>query len=283
MFSATRNTWAWFLLWLFVPSLLMGVEQTKTSKVKAGKPASAAAVAPAENVELFKAIDAQQLTVQFVPNNAEVAHIFVTNVSKKPLAVQLPTVFAARPVLAQFQIPGGGQQNGQSGSVGLLQSGGQTPQMLTGVNPNGQQNNNNRNGAQPFFNIPPGKTVNVRVPVMCLQYGNPDPRPDIPYELVTLDSILKKPELTTMLEEFAAGKFDQPVAQLAAWHFSNGLSLEALANTGFAPGRMGEVARVIQHVRDKVKAGPATGSSTPAASGSSATAAVPSTGNSARP
>ena len=72
---------------------------------------------------------------------------------------------------------------------------------------------------------------------MCLQYGNPYLRPDIPYQLVTLDSVLKKPELSAMLEEFAAGKFDQPVAQLAAWHFSNGLDLEALANTGFAPDR----------------------------------------------
>ena len=115
MFSASRNTWAWFLFWLFVPSLLMAVEPAKTRKAKAGKPANSTPVAPAENVELFKAIDAQQLAVQFVPNNAEVAHIIVTNITKKPLGVQLPTVFAARPVLAQFQVPGGGGQQGHGG------------------------------------------------------------------------------------------------------------------------------------------------------------------------
>ena len=79
-----------------------------------------------------EAVEAQQLAVQIVPNNAEVAHIFVTNVSKKPLNVQLPTVFAARPVLAQFQVPGGQQQNNQT-NTGFLQGGGQTPQIIGGA------------------------------------------------------------------------------------------------------------------------------------------------------
>jgi hypothetical protein len=280
MVSASRNKWAWFLLSLLVPSLLMAVEPTKTRKAKVGKPADATSTAPVENVELFKAVDAQQLAVQIVPNNAEVAHIFVTNVSKKALNVQLPMVFAARPVLAQFQVPGG-QQNNQS-NTGFLQSGGQTPQIIGGTT-RGNPGGTNQQGPPGIFNVPPGKTVNLRVPVMCLQYGNPDPRPDIPYQLVTLDSVLKKPELTTMLEEFAAGKFDQPVAQLAAWHFSNGLTLDGLANTGFAPGRLSEVARVIQHVCDKVKADAATTPSTPVASEAPVPADVPSATKSARP
>ncbi len=279
MVSASRNKWAWLLLSLLVPSLLMAAEP-KTRKAKVGKPADATSTAPAENVELFKAVAAQQMAAQIVPNNAEVAHIFVTNVSKKALNVQLPTVFAARPVLAQFQVPGG-QQNNQT-NTGFLQSGGQTPQIIGGTmrgNPGGT----GQQGPPGIFNIPPGKTVNLRVPVMCLQYGNPDPRPDIPYQLVTLDSVLKKPELTTMLEEFAAGKFDQPVAQLAAWHFSNGLTLDGLANTGFAPGRLSEVARVIQHVREKVKADAATSPSATATIETPVPADAPSASKSAQP
>ena len=261
MYSAKRSAWALFVLGLLVPSLLMAAEPTKSRKAKGAKsPEAATPTAPTESVELFKAIDAQQLSVQIVPNNAEVAHIFVTNLTKKPLAVQLPTVFAAKPVLAQFQVPGGGQQGNQNGSTGFLQNGGQTPQILAGTR--GQISGAGSNIGGGPFNVPPGKVVDVRVPVMCLQYGNPDPRPDIPYQLVTLDSVLKKPELTMMLEEFAAGEFDQPVAQLAAWHFSNGLDLNALANTGYAPARLGEVSRVIQYIREKVKAGPATDPST---------------------
>jgi hypothetical protein len=249
MFSAKRSAWVWFLLAILVPSLLMAAEPTKSRKAKGTKPAEVAApAAPPESVELFKAIDAQQVSVQIVPNNAEVAHIFVTNLTKKPLAVQLPTVFAAKPVLAQFQVPGG-QQQGNQNNTGFLQNNGQTPQIIGG--PKGIGRNNPGNGP---FNVPPGKVVDVRVPVVCLQYGNPDPRPDIPYQLVTLDSVLKNPELKMMLEEFGEGKFDQPVAQLAAWHFSNGLDLNALANTGYAPARLGEVSRVIQYIREKVKA-----------------------------
>jgi hypothetical protein len=250
-----RKAGAWLLAWLVVPSLLLGIEPSKTRKMKTGNSPVPPVAAAAEEVELFKAIDAQQLAVQFVPNNAEVAHIFVTNVSKKPLNVQLPAVFAARPVLAQFQLPGGRQPNNQT-STGQLPFGGQTPQILTGTRGTPSTTTQNPQG---MFNIPPRKTIDVRVPVMCLQYGNPDPRPDIPYQLVTLESVLKKPELQAMLEEFSAGKFDQPVAQLAAWHFSNGLDLDALAATGFAPGRMAEAARVIQQVRDRVKADTTTG------------------------
>ena len=77
MFGTFRNTWAWLLVSLVVPSLLLAVEPSKTRKVKPGKPAVTTPAA-AENVELFKAIDAQQLAVEFVPNNAEVAHLFVT-------------------------------------------------------------------------------------------------------------------------------------------------------------------------------------------------------------
>jgi hypothetical protein len=46
---------------------------------------------------------------------------------------------------------------------------------------------------------------------------------------------------------------------------------------------LGEVARVIQYVRGEVKAGPARGSSTPATSGSSAAANVPSAAKSPQP
>ena len=130
-----------------------------------------------------------------------------------------------------------------------------------------------------MFNIPPGKVADVRASDVPAVWKSPI-APDIPYELVTLDSVLKKPELTMMLEEFAAGKFDQPVAQLAAWHFSNGLDMNALANTGYAPGRLSEVARVIQYIQDKAKAVPAT---KPRQSGAAAMAERTSPGKSSQP
>ena len=235
MFSAKHRLWAWFLLGLLIPSLLVAAEPSKSRKVKGAKRAGGISHRAGRECRALQGDRPQQLAVQIVPNNAEVAHIFVTNLTKKPLAVQLPTVFAAKPVLAQFQIPGGGGQQGNQNNTGFLQNGGQTPQILAGTR--GQMSGGGSNIGGGPFNVPPGKVVDVRVPVMCLQYGNPDPRPDIPYQLVTLDSVLQKPELKMMLEEFAAGKFDQPVAQLAAWHFSNGLDMNALAQTGYAPGR----------------------------------------------
>ena len=131
MFSAKRRFSIWLLLGLLVPSLLVAAEPSKSRKIERGECAGGNDRRAGRECRAIQGDRRRATVAQIVPNNAEVAHIFVTNLTKKPLAMQLPTVFAAKPVLAQFQVPGGQQQN-QTTGTGFLQNGGQTPQILSG-------------------------------------------------------------------------------------------------------------------------------------------------------
>lgn len=253
----------WFLAVAFVASLAVAAERDTTSKSKA---AVAKALPPAEQIELFAGMESGKLAVRYVAHSPAMAHVFVTNQTKKSLAVTMPSVFAGRPILAQFGVnqPGqGGNGGGTMGALGAMGMG--SPQILGSINQRNPFGNSGGQGMNPgqMFNVPPGRTIDIRAPSVCLQYGRPDPRADIPYEITKLENVSKSPELRLALEDYAAGKIDPPVAQLAAWHFSNGLSLKQLAATSYAPLRMREVSQFIDAVRAKVSAAAQTAETTP--------------------
>jgi hypothetical protein len=222
----------------------------------ADSPPSKPAASP-QNVELFTGMKDGRLDVTIIPNNSEVAHLRVRNLTKAPINVQLPKAFAAVPVLAQFGpmnggLNGGGQGQGNGGTPGFL-NGAQTPQVIgTGNNPNNPNKNNNPPGVfnvpGGMQNIPAGRVGDMRLTCVCLQYGHPDPSPNVPYEVVKLETVSKSQELRAVLEEMAAGMLERPVAQLAAWHYANDLSLKQLAGTGYAPTRIKETAGVIERL-----------------------------------
>lgn len=189
----------------------------------------------------------KRVVASFVPRDAEIARVSLVNVSKTPLEVSLPSVFAGAPV--------GALANLQPGATYLAtDSDSPVPQILGSVIPTTlvdaavQSSALQPSALQPSAVQPstvavvlqPRQIRQFAVPCVCLQYGNPTPRPDVPYKLVALDSVSGSPQLRALLDEFSLGRVDQSVVQLAAWHFSNNLSWDQLGDTGFAIGRLGE-------------------------------------------
>lgn len=79
------------------------------------------------------------------------------------------------------------------------------------------------------FTVPPGKSVTLRVPLVCLEYGLKDPTPRMAYRLAPLSAFSEDPRLAVLLGGLASGHLTQTVAQAAAWHVSSGRSWEQLA------------------------------------------------------
>ncbi len=165
-------------------------------------------------VPLFEAVAAKQVEVGVIPRDSTRMTVQIKNIGNQPLTIQLPPAFAAVPVLAQqpgpFNFPplANQPQNNLPQAVGA---------------------GNNQQRQFPFFNVPPGKTVKVRVPCVCLEHGKPDPRPLHPYELKPLDSVTTKPEVAGLLSLLAREAYSQKLIQLAIWHVENDMSWEELA------------------------------------------------------
>jgi hypothetical protein len=92
------------------------------------------------------------------------------------------------------------------------------------------------------FTVPAGKTITLRVPLVCLEYGLKEPSPRMPYRLSPLATFSEDPRLAVLLGGLASGHLTQNVAQAAAWHVSSGRSWEQLATevvkgAGSSPAR----------------------------------------------
>ncbi|MFM1902373.1 MAG: hypothetical protein RLZZ440_273 [Planctomycetota bacterium] len=130
------------------------------------------------------------------------------------------------------------------------------------------------------FTVPSGKSVTLRVPLVCLEYGRPEPTPRMTYRLSPLADFSQDPRLAVLLGGLASGHLTQPVAQAAAWHVASGRSWEQLAaevvkgagafpdRPVFSPAEL-QAARQAVAIADRVSAaGRAPGGDSPASPGS---------------
>lgn len=178
-----------------------------------------------ETVEVFAAIGRGQLEATLIPRDASQACLLLRNKTDKPLNVQLPSVMAGVPVLAQFAPPGqaNADANDSPQPLGLINS---MNNMNRGNNRNGQ----NRQGPAmpPFFNIAPEKTAQVKLVGLCLEHDRSAPKPKIAYQLQPLDRVTDKPGVYELCAMVARGEVSQQAAQAAAWHLNNSLSWKQL-------------------------------------------------------
>ena len=65
---------------------------------------------------------------------------------------------------------------------------------------------------------------------VCLEYGKPEPNARMEYKVYPVESLSKDPVLKEMLGFVASGRASENVSQAAAWHLSNGMSWNELAN-----------------------------------------------------
>lgn len=167
-----------------------------------------------ENVELFSAMRADQIEVKLVPKNATQATVVIKNKTDQPLSIKLPPAFAGMPVLAQNNNVGGGNNSSNSStqSVGGGFGGGMGGGMGGG-----------------FFNVAPERIGKIKVATVCLEHGKDDPNPRVAYELKPITEFTDSPEVASLCTMLANGKLDQSTAQAAAWHLTDGLSWQQLA------------------------------------------------------
>jgi hypothetical protein len=182
-----------------------------------------------ESVDMFAAMDNGQIEVKLIPKDSTQSRIFITNKTDKPLSVQLPDTFGAAPVLAQL---GAG---GAAGAGAAKSTSSNQPQALgggmggMGGGMGGMGGGGMGGGGGGFFNVPPEKVGQLRVATVCLEHGQPNPRPNIPYEIKPLEKVSNKPEVREVCRLLASGKVTQRVAQIAAWHFANNMTWQQLA------------------------------------------------------
>jgi len=198
-----------------IPSALFA--QEKKTKLEPGEfnPAD-------EKVELFAAMAANQVEVKFIPRDAEQARLIVKNKTNKPLNVELPEAFASIPVLAQGGFGGAGGAGGAGG-------GGQAGGGGFGGGGGGQGGGQGGGGGGFFMNVAPEKAQEIKVAMLCLEHGKPDPRPAMPYTIKPLSAFSTDPALRELVKMFGRGQLSHASAQAAAWHISNKMSFEELA------------------------------------------------------
>lgn len=80
-----------------------------------------------------------------------------------------------------------------------------------------------------FFNLKPGKPAKLRFPTVCLEHGKPEPSPKMAYKIVPIEKFTNKPEVIELCKMLGTGKVPQSAAQAAAWHFTDGMTWEQLA------------------------------------------------------
>ena len=190
----------------------------------------------AEQVDLFDAVDADQVSVKLIPKDAMGGTVLIENKTDKALTVKIPDAVAGVSIHAQFgggggglggggggQQGGGGGQQAQGGGMGGGGGGGQQG----GFGGGGQQGGAGGGG---FFSIPAEKVVSIPFKSVCLEHGKPEPTPTSKYTIVPVSRINSDPVLYHLLAAVGSGKVDPQAAQAAAWHLTDKMSFQDLAN-----------------------------------------------------
>lgn len=213
----------------------------------------------AEIVPLFTGEAAGQFEIRTVALNAHQANVIIANATDKPLTAALPKAAVAVHILPQFnpQNPGffanpfglnqqgGGQPGGLNGNLeglnGLAQNTGGPMQATGPGNPGFQQIGQGfpsvpaewKNKAEldqygGFATIPPGKSIQLQLRTVCLNYGRPEPHQRLTYRLTPVEKYSSDPVLAELLESDSP-RTDNEVLQAAAWHVANNLTWQQLA------------------------------------------------------
>ncbi len=165
------------------------------------------------SVELFDAISDGQVKVEVIAKDATRANLIFRNQTKQPLRLRIPNAFAGVPVLAQRGGGGGGFGGGGGGGQQSFGGGGG---MMGG-------------GGGGFFHVAPEAMRKATITTVCLEHGKKDPNPRVAYELQPIDSVTQDPRVHEVCKLLGYGKLDQQTAQAAAWHLTDGLTWEQLA------------------------------------------------------
>jgi hypothetical protein len=170
-------------------------------------------------VDLFLAMQSGWLDGRVIVRDQYHGKLVLQNLTTQPIAINLPQQLGARPVLAQQGFPGLSGQN-SAGGGGATQAVGGSPSLSSG-----------RNGflGNGPFNIAPEQVRIVEFRCFCLDYGKPNPRSAVKYELAPLAEVNDDPRLPELIAAYMHDDLDRETAQAAVWHAANDLSWDDLA------------------------------------------------------
>jgi len=200
----------------------------------AGNPAPAGA-AP---VELFSAIEQEQIDVKLIPKDSTLCRVLIENKTDQPLTVKLPEAFAGVPILKQGLGGGlggmGGGLGGMGGGLGGGSSygsgssyGGGTQSFGGGMGGYGGGGMGGYGGG--FMNVPAEGGGKLQITTVCLEHGKSEPRAAVPYQIKPIGQVTEKKEVHELCKMLGYQRLPQRVAQAAAWHLGNDMSWQELA------------------------------------------------------
>ncbi len=245
----------------WIASLALGLIVAVTLPGVAGERKRSAKKAEREQVEpevvgFYSAVEQGKLDVRVVPSNYSSLTMRVRNMTRTPLKIELPSVFAAVPVARvqakqTLQMRGVqaslgsnfgqnyGNSQGLGGSLGGPWWGGGSLAQGRAQQGNQKQDGDKHDAGEQqhddaqYLLLAPGRFAQTQIPCFCLEYGKPDPNKRIPYVLCRLEDLNNKPAVAELLERFVKQGINQDVAQLAAWHIANGVSWQVLSKVKF--------------------------------------------------
>ncbi|WP_010582329.1 hypothetical protein [Schlesneria paludicola] len=192
----------------------------------------------ADKVDLFDAVDSEQVGVRLVPNDAMGGTVLIENKTDKPLTVKVPEAVVGVAVNSQFG--GGGMGGGGMGGGGMggggMGGGGGGQQAMGGGMGGGMMGGGGMGGGMMggggggMFSVPPESVVAVPFKSVCLEHGKTEPNSRSKYTVIPVAKFNSDPALYQLLSTVGAGKVDPQAAQAAAWHLSSKMSFEDLAN-----------------------------------------------------
>lgn len=181
---------------------------------------------------LFDAMEADQIGVRLVAKNEFEGHMLVENKTDAPLTIQMPEAFVGVQVLPQFGGGGGGIGGGGGGGIG---GGGGGQAQSTGgggggIGGGGGGGGGGGFGGGGFMSIPAATVAKVPVSMVCLEHGKKTPSQRLHYTVVRPEKFSADPRVHEICKMVGSGQLDRASAQAAAWHISNDLSWDQLAN-----------------------------------------------------
>ncbi len=182
-----------------------------------------------KTVRILEARQAGDLALDVRGHGQETVRVAIQNKSDKRLNVILPPGLVATSALGQGGRGGGG---GGFQSMGL----GAVGNRAGGF---GQfQNGTSESGFQSIpvtvidekparaVTVPVGKTVELNLPSVCLNYGLPTPTPRDRFELVDVDQYSQNPRVRKALRSLATYGTSHGTAQAVMWNVCNNLPFE---------------------------------------------------------
>ena len=230
--------------------------------LQAEEPAESGSVSDSSAVNVFEGMQTRQIEVKLTQKSEKSGTLFLRNPTKEAVTVQFPESFVGIHVTnPNFRLDGAGQAFAQlSGSTAqstgnsinfpvrsITQSDAPEPESLDKAQTEKADDRSREEKAekdaakQRQVEVPPGKTIQLPVTSVCLEYGKPEPNSKMAYLVIPVERYSRNPIFQELLPLFAKHRISQKTAQAAAWHVSNGLSwveLSSLMDQGPVPTPM---------------------------------------------